>query len=142
MANEDFYEAALRHWIDGSILEDQGEYDNAVCMQGFAAECSLKKIMEMLHVAEDIRKYGHFGEELFQDIKVILSGDNELPSMINPACGLRLSSISLPEILFQDHPQRRYFKDGIYSKADAENSRAAADQLIKEMVNMQLDGYV
>lgn len=41
MTNEDFYEAAIRHWLDGSILEEQGEYDNAVCMQGFAAECAL-----------------------------------------------------------------------------------------------------
>ena len=46
MGDEEFYEAAVRHWIDGTILEQQEEYDNAVCMQGFAAECALKKIME------------------------------------------------------------------------------------------------
>ena len=44
MAGEDFYEAAVRHWIDGIILEEQNEYDNAVCMQGFAAECALKRV--------------------------------------------------------------------------------------------------
>ena len=48
MANEDFYEAAIRHWIGGRILEREEEYDNAVCMQGFAAECALKKIMEKI----------------------------------------------------------------------------------------------
>ena len=46
MTGENFYEAAVRHWIDGTILQEQEEYDNAVCMQGFAAECALKKIME------------------------------------------------------------------------------------------------
>ena len=33
MGDEEFYEAAVRHWIDGTILEQQEEYDNAVCMQ-------------------------------------------------------------------------------------------------------------
>lgn len=94
MTNEDFYEAAIRHWLDGSILEEQGEYDNAVCMQGFAAECALKKLMDMLHVMNDVKKYNHFGEELFQDIKMILSVDPELTTLISPSCGLRLSAIS------------------------------------------------
>lgn len=40
---EDFFEAAIRHWYDGKLLEEEQEYDNAVCMQGFAAECALKK---------------------------------------------------------------------------------------------------
>ena len=78
MTNEDFYEAAIRHWIDGIILDEKGEYDNAVCMYGFAAECALKKIMDMLHVMNDVKRYNHFGEELFQDIKMILLGDLEL----------------------------------------------------------------
>lgn len=141
MTNEDFYEAAIRHWIDGSILEGQGEYDNAVCMQGFAAECALKKIMDMLHVMNDVKKYSHFGEELFEDIKMILSGDPELTALINPSYGLRLSAILLPVVLFQDHPGRRYFKDESYSKEDARECKNAANALIKEMAKMYLDGY-
>ena len=27
MGDEEFYEAAVRHWIDGTILEQQEEYD-------------------------------------------------------------------------------------------------------------------
>lgn len=141
MANDDFYEAAIRHWIDGKILEEQGEYDNAVCMQGFAAECALKKIMDMLHFMDDVKKYGHSGEDLFQDLKVVLSGDMEVSALINPVCGLRLSAVSLPPILFQDHPSRRYFKDGRYSEENAEECKNAAYSLIKEMANMYLDGY-
>lgn len=139
---EDFYEAAVRHWIDGKILEDQEEYDNAVCMQGFAAECALKKIAQMVHAVENVRKYSHSGGELFQHIKEILSGDIEIAAMVNPAYGLRMSAISLPEILFQCHPERRYFEDGIYSKGDAENCRDATNHLIREMVSLRLDGYM
>lgn len=53
--DEDFYGAAVRHWVDGAILEEQGEYDSAVCMQGFAAECALKKILEKGRSNEEIR---------------------------------------------------------------------------------------
>lgn len=141
MTNEDFYEAAIRHWIDGIILDEKGEYDNAVCMQGFAAECALKKIMDMLHVINDVKKYNHFGEELFQDIKMILLGDLELTTLIHPSCGLRLSAISLPVVLFQDHPGRRYFKDGSYSKEDAKECKNVVNNLIEEMAKMYLDGY-
>ena len=142
MGNENFYEAAIRHWSDGKILEQQEEYDNAVCMQGFAAECALKKILERTNSAGGIKKYSHFGDILFEDIKLMLSGDIGLTTMIDPACGLRLSTISLPEVLFQMHPERRYFKDGIYSKIDAEECRNVVERLIKEMVYMRLDGYI
>lgn len=151
MAAEDFYEAAFRHWIDGSILEEQEEYDNAVCMQGFAAECALKKIMEKVRSAkmstfEKIeqynKKYSHWGEELLQDIQTLLLADMELLTILEPSWALRLSKIELPLILFQDHPDRRYFRDDTYTKADAEDCRKAAYSLIKEMLHMRVDGYL
>lgn len=142
MAEENFYEAAIRHWTAGILLEHQEEYDNAVCMQGFAAECALKKITERIYDIDTLKKYGHLGENLFQDIKTMLSGDLGLASMLDPSCGLRLSAISLPAVLFQEHPERRYFSDGIYSRTDAENCRNAVTHLLKEMVSMRLDGYI
>lgn len=98
MSDEEFYEAAIRHWMDGTILEQQEEYDNAVCMQGFAAECALKKIMDRINLGGDSTEYSHYGESLFQDIKMILDGDFALTTMLDPACGLRLSAISIPEV--------------------------------------------
>lgn len=140
--DEDFYGAAVRHWVDGAILEEQGEYDSAVCMQGFAAECALKKILEKGRSNEEIRKYGHFGPGLLRDIEMMLLGDISLAAVIDPACGLRLSSFSLPEILFYQHPDRRYFRDGIYSDEDARECRNAAEDLLKEMFRLRLDGYI
>ena len=142
MAGEDFYEASIRHWIDGCILEENEEYDNAVCLQGFAAECALKRIMERLCVSSVIRKYSHSGDMLFQDIVMILAGDIGLTMMIDPGCVLRLSQIALPEILFQDHPERRYFKDGTYTKIDVEACRNAVGCLIREMAFLRLYGYI
>lgn len=133
MGDEEFYEAAVRHWIDGTILEQQEEYDNAVCMQGFAAECALKKIMDKINSYGDSMKYRHYGDILFQDIKMILDGDLSLTAIIDPASALRLSAISVPEVLFKGHPERRYFKDGIYTKNDAELCRNTVERLIRDV---------
>lgn len=43
---ENFFDAAIRNWQDAYILEKADEYDNAVCLHGFAAECSLKAILQ------------------------------------------------------------------------------------------------
>lgn len=151
MAAEDFYEAALRHWIDGILLEDHGEYDNAVCLQGFAAECALKKIMEKVLSVKMItsekmeqykKQYSHWGEELLQDIQMMLLADTELLTILEPSSALRLSKTKLLPILFQDHPERRYFKDGTYTEEDARDCRKAADGLIKLMLRMRVDGYL
>jgi len=93
-------------------------------------------------VSSVTRKYSHSGEMLFQDIIMILAGDIGLTTMIDPACVLRLSQITLPEIVFQHHPERRYFKDGIYAKKDVEVCRNAVDGLIREMALLRLDGYL
>ena len=111
-------------------------------MQGFAAECALKKIMERICSSSDVRRYSHFGEVLFQDIIMMLTGDMGLTMMIDPACALRLSQIVLPEVLFRDHPERRYFGDDKFVRKDAEDCRKAAGCLIRELALMRLDGYV
>ena len=151
MADEDFYEAAVRHWIDGAILEEQEEYDNAVCMQGFAAECALKKIMEKVRsvkmsgsgeIEKYKKEYSHWGEAIMRDIQMLLLADMELLTILEPSCALRLSKMELPPILFRNHPERRYFKDSTYTKADAGSCRNAAGSLIKEMLYMRVDGYL
>lgn len=143
MADENFYESAVRHWMDGLILERQEEYDNAVCMYGFAAECALKKIMERVYSINDLRSYyGHLGEGLYEDIRWMMSGDLILPHLLDPACGLRLSRMTPPAILFEEHPERRYFRDGVYSEEDARICRDAVEDFIKEMAKMRLDGYL
>lgn len=143
MTMENFYEAAVRHWIDGGILEANGEYDNAVCMAGFAAECALKAMLETGYAVHKIRKaYGHRGNEIMQDITVMLQGDMQLATVLDPEYGLRLSGIILPGALFSDHPDRRYRQDYIYSREDAESCLNAAYALIKEMASMRIDGYL
>lgn len=140
--SEDFYEAAIRHWIGGCILEDAQEYDSAVCMQGFSAECALKKIWETMDTSNPPKKYSHFGEALFRDISMMLFDGTGVTDVIAPAGALRLANIHLPQVLFQKHPDRRYFCDNTYSAEDTKICRDAAQDLLLEMVRMRLDGYI
>ena len=139
---ENFYDAAVRHWLDGKILEENEEYDNAVCMQGFSAECTLKKIL-LAGIPEDvIRKYSHEGNSMLDDLVMLLMNDNEALSILDPACGLRPSKIFLPQILFANHPERRYYSDSTYSKEDAKLCRETTEQLLSEMFRLYVDGYI
>ena len=139
---ENFYESSIRHGLDGKILEESGEYDNAVCMQGFAAECALKRIL-LTGLSENmIRKYNHDIESLLQGLVTMMTGDHKLFSLIDPACGLRLSQLHLSRILFADHPERRYYPDGTYTNTDAQSCRESAEQILNEMFSMYIDGYI
>lgn len=139
---ENFFEAAVRHWYDGKLLENHGEYDNAVCMQGFAAESALKKILMSGIGTNLVRKYSHQGEALINDLEMLLMNDDHLLSVLDPASGLRLSNVHFSSVLFSDHPERRYFEDGKYSEEDAAACRESAEFCIREMYRLYLDGYI
>ncbi len=139
---EDFFEAAIRHWYDGKLLEEEQEYDNAVCMQGFAAECALKKILLSRLQREEVVRYGHNLEVLFQDLQMLLTSDRDMISILDPAAGFRLSKINLSAILFENHPDRRYYSDGKYSSEDARVCRECAEVLLAEMCRLYIDGYI
>ena len=139
---KNFYESAVRHWLDGKILEEKEEYDNAVCMQGFAAECALKEILQQGFTEKVVNRYWNNVEAVQQDLVMLMTNDNETLSILDPACGLRLSKICLPRILFENHPDRRYFPDEKYSGEDAQICRESAEMLLKEMFNLYIDGYI
>ena len=75
-------------------------YDNAVCMQGFAAECALKSIFQQCISRENVVKYGHNIKLLLQDILSFSVNDIEIVSILDPSFGLRLLEIPLENILF------------------------------------------
>ncbi len=140
--SENFYDASIRHWYNGKLSEMEGEYDNAVCMQGFAAECALKKILNSAYPIEKIIKYSHGGASLFDDICMMLTNDNSMLSILDPASGLRLSQINLSEKLFENHPERRYFSDGVYTREIAIECRKNTEEFMNEMFQLYIDGYI
>ena len=98
---ENFFDAAIRNWQDAYILEKADEYDNAVCLHGFAAECSLKAILQEGISRDVVIKYGHNIDLLLNDILSFSENDIKIASILDPSLGLRLSGIRLEDILFR-----------------------------------------
>lgn len=142
---ENYYEAAIRHFIDGNILKQADCWDNAVCLYGNSAECALKSLMEVYCGVENKQilqyKYGHDGETLNSDLYGFVTNTSITP-VLDPILALKLQMFNLPEILFKDHPDRRYDKNGRFSIVDAALCKKATEFLIKELIMQHLDGYI
>ncbi|WP_455617076.1 hypothetical protein [Eisenbergiella sp.] len=145
---ENFYEAAIRHFIDGCVLQQEESYDNAVCLFGNSAECALKSLIEVYcgeNRQQILRKgYGHKGEELLKDLYSFLVNSTNTAAYLSldPALGLKLQDFNLPIVLFQEHPERRYNKNGCYSDTDASECKNSTEFLINEMIRQHIDGYI
>lgn len=128
--------------MDGQILEEKERYDNAVHLYGFAAECALKSLMMVYCDMNAIKnKYGHSSKEILRDLYVFAANSSGA-SLLDPALGLKLAKMELPEVLFRSHPERRYAADGTFNKAAAERCREGACFLIREMVTQHINGYI
>lgn len=141
---EDFYEAAIRHFVDGRILEMNECYDNALYLFGYAAECSLKCIMsEYLSQSSNsgVRGYNHNILELFENLNDF-TGNDGIVSEFDPALGLKLQNLSFPEALSRNHPERRYLSNGQFNEKDVKECERVVEFLIKEMISLQIDGYL
>lgn len=139
---ENFFDAAIRNWQDAYILEKADEYDNAVCLHGFAAECSLKAILQEGISRDVVIKYGHNIDLLLNDILSFSENDIKIASILDPSLGLRLSGIRLEDILFSDHHKRRYYEDGHYNGDDVVKCRENAMAYVREMLRLYVDGYI
>lgn len=102
----------------------------------------IEKILLSRLQREEVVRYGHNLEVLFQDLQMLLTSDRDMISILDPAAGFRLSKINLSAILFENHPDRRYYSDGKYSSEDARVCRECAEVLLAEMCRLYIDGYI
>ena len=142
---EHYYEAGIRHFIDGSILMQKECFDNAVCLYGNSAECALKCLMAVFcgETGRFILQhgYGHKGLILKNDLYGFVTNSSITP-LLDPILGLKLQDFEVPECLFQDHPERRYDKNGRFNQHDAESCEGAARFLMNELIRQHIDGYI
>lgn len=155
-----FYEAALRHFVDAQILEQEECYDNAVYLYGNAAECALKALIENycrpnnfnslnnpnprnpLSSEEILKKgYGHFINSLAKDMNNFILNTSTM-AILDPSLALKQQAFIIPEVLSRDHPERRYAGNGIFTLADAQECESATHILVNEMIKQHLDGYI
>ena len=144
---QDFFQASIRHFVDGTVLYEEGCYDNAVGLFGNSAECALKSLIGV-YCGEDSRVilqygYGHKGDSLINDLNYFIANSLYASALLlDPALALKLQGFVVPEPLFKGHPERRYARNGEFHAQDAEGCKDAAGFLMREMLIQHIDGYI
>ena len=132
-----FPEAAVRHYMDGSLLHQNDRRDNAMCHYAFSAECAIKAFMEQFRPFYTIHNpRTHTAEPMLEAMTLY----NELLGILMPQLSLLIGISAPPAILFQEHPRRRYGNDVGYTADELSSCEAFAAGLVARVVDAALDG--
>ena len=137
---DSYPEAAVRHYIDGRLLQQNNRYDNAMCHYAFSAECAVKAFIgqfEQVYTADFIDpQNGHRVAENLQG----MTDYHELLGILYPEISLFVGLGTPPPILFRGHPARRYWNDIKYTANDLAACESFAAQLSAWIVSAAIDG--
>ncbi len=122
---EDYRAAALRHWQDAGLLENNNRLENADHHYGFAAECAIKKALVSLPSfvnsgSLDKRFKTHINE-LWGRI-ALSSLQKAYPSL----CALLKAS----DPYNNWHVDQRYFSDGRITQANVDSHKGSARRIL------------
>jgi len=127
--DENFTQAALRHWRDAELLKDQNRVENADHLYGIAAECAIKQAL--LHLPA-FANQGTLQESYMQHIDVLWNkvGHQSL-QRIYPGLLAYLKNGGKP---FDDWKvAQRYSADNVISPEKMQAHRTATLELFKSV---------
>jgi hypothetical protein len=122
---ENYSEAALRHWHDARLLEEEDRVENADHLYGFAAECAIKKALVELPAFSGATML----DMTYKEHVNILWGKVNYQSLQKsyPALSALLKSTNP----FSDwHVKQRYAADREISKVAMELHKKSASRLL------------
>jgi hypothetical protein len=124
--NEDYRQAALRHWRDADALEKDGRVENADQLYGLAAECAVKSALMILpgFRSEDGELSSGYKEHIND-----LIGKVPLQNLQKRFPGL-FALMKQPNPFADWHIRQRYCPDGAIAEATVANHRQAAQRLL------------
>ncbi|ALB40492.1 DNA-binding protein [Anabaena sp. WA102] len=136
---DSFSNSAGRHLQDAQILLGEQRWDNAVYLAGYVVECCFKVLVEQnfKHDQDAAKKYNHNLAELdgrlMERLRVIYPVlDKQLPT-----------SRIVDTVLAEKHPDRRYFKSGHWTEAQATTAVQRAEEIYREIISkLVLDGSI
>lgn len=133
--SENYAQAAARHLQDVQYLLSQERWDNAVYLAGYVVECSFKVLVTEYIPSSSPRKYGH-------DLQELQGKAIERLRVIYPAVDMQLpTSRTMGTVLDQYHPERRYYKSGMWSEIQAQEAAKRAEEIYLEIIpKLILDG--
>ena len=136
---QDHYpEAAVRHYIDGKLLHENNRYDNAMCHYAFSAECAIKALIDQLRQIYPaiLNRPRH---EVLEDWQSI-TDYHDLLGVLYPQISMLGGLGTPPAILFDGHPQRRYWNDKNYTSASLTACGEFVSQLSAWIISAAIDG--
>lgn len=132
-----FPETAVRHYLDGMLLHQEGRYDNAMCHYAFSAECAIKAFREQF------QQFYHINGQMTHDIEPVLrymTEYHELLGILNPHLSLLIGTGAPPSVLFLEHPVRRYGNDISYTDAELSACEAFTKRFMQQVIAAVIDG--
>lgn len=122
---ENYADAALRHWNDAKLLEEENRVENADHHYGFAAECAIKKVLVALPAFSN---EGELEESYRKHVNILWEKVNY--QSLQKSYPL-LSALLKSTNPFSDwHVKQRYAADGLISKAAMELHKKSATRLL------------
>ena len=128
--------ASMRHFIDATILQNQGRFGDAVCHYAFSAECWIK-IMLAHYMQTTFR-----GHSFMENALVNLRDYFDIAGFSTPELYSVINFTLPPEVLFNGHPGRRYWADIPYTDSQVEDCRIFAENLMNNLALAVLDGKI
>ncbi|MFM6310738.1 MAG: HEPN domain-containing protein [Dolichospermum sp.] len=136
MLQDSFSQAAARHLQDAKILLDKQRWDNAVYLAGYVVECSFK-VLVTVYISKDIEEIKTYGH----DLKKLQGKAMNRLRLIYPVLMQLPASRTMGTVLDQYHPERRYYKSGIWNQTQAEEAVNTAEEIYQEIIpKLVLDG--
>lgn len=119
--NEDYPEAAKRHWVDAGLLDEKQRWENADHHYGFAAECALKHALQAMGYFRDEHRRWHI-DVLWNKMQAT-AFKNGFPGLVGPLSGNNR---------FADwHVDQRYHADGMVSEQATRDHEYWARRLLR-----------
>lgn len=134
---ESFIQAAARHLHDAEILLNQQRWDNAIYLAGYVVECTFKVLVDKYISDRDCSKFGH-------NLTELQGKGIERLRIIYPTLDTQLPISRTNETVLADyHPQRRYFKSGLWNESEAREAVKRAAEIYNEIIpRLILDGRI
>jgi len=135
--SKSFSQAAARHLSDANVLLSSQRWDNAVYLAGYVVECSFKVLVEKYIDQAAPKKYGH-------DLAALQGKAMERLRLMYPVLDIQLPTSRITgTVLDQDHPERRYYKSGLWSEIQAKEAVKRAEEIYHEIIpRLVLDGII
>lgn len=135
--SDNYPAAAMRHYRDAVILQENGRLDNAMCHYAFCAECFVKVLYDnVCHTGG--RGLGHKIEQAYASLVDFYS----FICMRDAKTEIMLGNDALPDCLFKNHPARRYWDDITYTEEDVQEVKALTERMMQELVMQLIDGRI